>query len=136
MVIRHRGHSPNCLLVDNGGEVVRRLKLNASPNETGMEAVYWNGRDKAALLANGGMLWDLADGTSTALPGLPPPTGPQRQGWYHALPADLAGDEREDLLLYNPWAGEIFVYTPAPHDPTTYGGYRPGPRQVNPRLMD
>jgi hypothetical protein len=28
------------------------------------------------------------------------------------------------------------LYTPEPLDESAYGGYRPGPRQSNPRLMD
>lgn len=57
-------------------------------------------------------------------------------GWYHCVPADLCGDEREELLLYNPWDRFIYIYTPEPFFEAEYVGYRPGARQYNARLMD
>lgn len=136
MAIRYLGHHPDVLLVDNGGRIVRRFRLNRSPNETGMETVYWNGFDSPAMLYNGGILFHGNGDPAVVLPDLPPPAGPEKMGWYHAVPANLCGDDREDLLVYNPWSDAVYIYTPAPFDPTAYAGYRPGPRQYNARLMD
>ena len=71
MAIRYNGHHPDILVAGADGAVVRRLRLNDSNNNTGMEAVYWHGRAANALLYNGGMLWDLNTGTAIALPDLP-----------------------------------------------------------------
>lgn len=136
MAVRYLGHRPDVLVADNNGRIVRRFRLNSSPNETGMETVYWNGFDAPAMLYNGGILFDGNGEPAVALPDLPPPVGPEKMGWYHAVPADLCGDEREDLLVYNPWADAVYIYTPAPSDDTAYAGYVPGPRQYNARLMD
>ena len=136
MAVRYLGHRPDVLVADNDGRIVRRFRLNSSPNETGMETVYWNGFDAPAMLYNGGILFDGNGEPAVALPDLPPPVGPGKMGWYHAVPADLCGDEREDLLVYNPWADAVYIYTPAPSDDTAYAGYVPGPRQYNARLMD
>ena len=136
MAIRYLGHRPDVLLADNDGRIVRRFRLNRSPNETGMETVYWNGHDAPALLYNGGMLFNGNGDPAASLPDLPPPSGPEKMGWYHAVPANLCGDAREDLLVYNPWSDAVYVYTPAPFDPAAYAGYNPGPRQYNARLMD
>lgn len=136
MAVRYLGHRPDVLVADNDGRIVRRFRLNSSPNETGMETVYWNGFDAPAMLYNGGILFDGNGEPAVALPDLPPPVGPEKMGWYHAVPADLCGDEREDLLVYNPWADAVYIYTPAPSDDTAYAGYVPGPRQYNARLMD
>lgn len=136
MVIRYRGHAPDVMTVATDGRVLRRWRLNSSPNETGMEVVYWDGPDRPALVYNGGELWHATGRRLAALPGLPPPVGPPRMGWYHGIPADLCGDRREEAVVYNPWDRFVAVYTPAPLDPAAYRGYRPGPRQYNPRLMD
>ena len=136
MAVRYLGHRPDVLVADNDGRIVRRFRLNSSPNETGMETVCWNGFDAPAMLYNGGVLFDGNGESAVALPGLPPPVGPEKMGWYHAVPADLCGDEREDLLVYNPWEDAVYIYTPAPFDDSAYTGYVPGPRQYNARLMD
>ena len=136
MIIRRNGHNTDAVVVNNGGEVVRRFNLNESPNNTGMEAVYWNGADAPALLCNGGVLWRGDGELFRELPGLPRPKGPPRMGWYHCIAGDFCGDEREEVLIYNPWADEVFIYTPAPLAEDAYTGYCPGPRQYNARLMD
>ena len=136
LMIRYKGHSPDVLLVNIKGEVVRRFKLNPCPNNTGMEAVYWYGPEKPALIYNGGMLWDGKGRKFAILPGLSKPFGNQKQGWHHCIPANLCGDEREELVVYNPWEPVICIYTPAPLEPEKYTGYQPGPRQYNARLMD
>ncbi len=139
MAIRHNGHAPDLLLVSSEtGAVVDRLKLNDSPTNVGMEPVFWNGPSQPALLYNGGWLWDLQTRTGGPLPDLPPPNGAKvhRMGFYHAIPADLCGDDREELLLWDPTATELFLYTPTPLVESAYKRYRPAPRQYNPRIMD
>ena len=136
MVIRGNGHSTEVILVDVSGEILNELELNPSPNNTGMEVAYWNGEDAPALLCNGGMLWDPAGGESVALPGLPAPDPVGRMAWHHCIPADVCGDRREEVVLYNPWTPEVHIYTQADNDPDAFTGYSPGPRQYNARLMD
>ena len=139
MVIRHKGHTPDAILVSSEtNRIVSRLQLNASPTNVGMEPVFWNSPDKAALLYNGGWLWDLKTAKGNPLPDLPPPNGGKvhRMGFYHAIPANLCGDDREELVLWDPTATDIFIYTPKPLDQSAYRGYRAGPRQYNPRIMD
>jgi hypothetical protein len=136
MMIRYQGHSTHLMLVGVTGKVIRRFEVNPTPNNTGMEAVYWNGPRKPALLCNGPVLW-RGNGTRLAvLPGLPKPIGNHRQGWYHCIPANICGDGREEVILYNPWDRFIAIYTPAPLKPESFQNYRPGPRQYNVRLMD
>ena len=118
--------------------IVDRLQLNFSPTNVGMEAVYWNGPDKPALLCNGAWLWDLETGAGRSLPDLPAPNGNKvhRMGFYHAIPANACGDEREELVLWDPTARHVYIYTAKPLDESAYRGYQAGPRQYNPRLMD
>jgi hypothetical protein len=66
---------------------------------------------------------------------LPEPRG-GRQGWYHCFPANVCGDECEEVVLYDPWATSVFVYTPAPLYEDAYIGYEQTARQYNARLMD
>ena len=122
------------VLVSVRGEVIRRVELNESPNHTGMEVVYWHGPDQPALLFNGGMLWN-GNGTIFAkLPDLPPPAGSKKQGWYHCIPADLHGDEGEEIVVYNPWDSFVAVYRSTPIE--NWKPFNPTPRQYNARLMD
>ena len=136
MIIRYNGHTPDVMLVSNAGKILKRFRLNDSPNNTGMEAVLWNGPDAPAMLYNGGMLWYGTGQLFAALPDLPEPVGPPKMGWYHCIPADLCGDEREEIVLYNPWDKFVYIYTPSPLDEEAFKGYKAGPRQYNVRLMD
>ncbi len=139
MVLRNKGHTTDVLVVDSASNtIVDRLQLNFSPTNVGMEPVYWGGPDKAALLYNGGWLWDLKTKQGRELPDLPPANGNtvHRMAFYHAIPADICGDEREELVLWDPTARHIYIYTPRPLDGSAYHGYTAGPRQYNPRLMD
>ncbi len=139
MVLRNKGHTNDLLLVSSAtGAIVDRLKLNISPTNVGMEPVYWKGSNQAALLYNGGWLWDLHTRKGFSLPGLPRPNGGEvhRMGFYHAIPADLCGDNREELLLWDPTATELFIFTPKPLDESAYSKYFSTPRQYNPRIMD
>lgn len=140
IALRHKGHTPDLLVVSSSSPspIADRLRLNPSPTNVGMEAVYWNGPKKPALLYNGGWLWNLELKSGRPLPDLPPPNGNRvhRMGFYHAIPADLCGDEREELVLWDPTARHAYVYTPRPLDKSAYQGYQAAPRQYNPRLMD
>ena len=136
MAIRWNGHNTDIMLVDTTGTCVNRFRVNESPNNTGMEAVYWRGADSPALLYSGGMLWDPATGDGVELPGLPDPDPVGRMAWYHCIPANICGDDREDLVLYDPWNPRIYIYTAGPADDAVVDTYEPGPRQYNPRLMD
>jgi hypothetical protein len=136
MVIRWNGHAPDVRVVSTSGRIVNDFRLNDTPNHTGMTVVYWQGAEHPAMLYNGGVLWDPVHATALPLPGLPDPAGPPRMGWYHCIPADVCGDAREEVLLYNPWDRWVWIYTHAPLDAAVYRGYRPGPRQYNARLMD
>lgn len=140
MALRHLGHQPDLLVISSrDNSIISRLTLNNSPNNTGMEPVFWNGPDKAALLFNGGWLWDLQTEQGTPLPGLPKANGARihRMGFYHAIPANFCGDDREELILWDPTATEVFIYTQElPQNVQEYSGYRAGPRQYNPRIMD
>lgn len=140
IALRHRGHTTDLLIVSSSSptHIVDRLSLNPSPTNVGMEAVYWNGPQEPALLYNGGWLWNLELKSGRPLPDLPPPNGNQvhRMGFYHAIPADVCGDEREELVLWDPTARHVYIYTPNPLDESAYQGYHAGPRQYNPRLMD
>ena len=123
MVLRWNGHRPEVYVVgSSAGKIVSRLKLNPSPTNVGMEVVYFSGRDRPGLLFNGGWLWDLQQGQGLPLPGLPPPRGGQvhRMGFYHAIPADICGDRREELVVWDPTAASVFIHTPAPQDEDGY----------------
>jgi hypothetical protein len=139
MVIRNTGHTTDALVVSSAtNKIVDRLKLNFSPTNVGMEAVYWDGRHEAALLYNGGWLWDLERREGCELPDLPPPGGNKvhRMGFYHAIPANLCGDVREELLLWDPTAQQVYIYANLPFNAADYRGYVATARQYNPRLMD
>lgn len=134
MVIRYEGHKTPVMIVDVQGNILRKFELNDSPNDTGMEAVFWNGPDNTALLYNGGMLW-RGDGSMFAeLPSLPEPQGTKRRGWYHCIPADLLGDKGEELVVYNPWDSFVAIY--GKPDAQAWKAYQATARQYNVRLMD
>ncbi|MFO7947689.1 MAG: hypothetical protein R6V19_12845 [Armatimonadota bacterium] len=139
MVLRYNAHEPEVYVISSDtGEIVQEFSLNHTPNDTGMEPVYWNGPGERALLCNGAWLWDLQAGEHAELPDLPPPAGFEvhRMGWYHCIAADVCGDSREELVIWDPCATAVYVYSPEPLDEAAYGGYWPGPRQYNARLMD
>jgi hypothetical protein len=136
MIIRYNGHSREAMLVLNNGTIAHRFLLNESPNNTGMETVYFHGRHAPAWLYNGGMLWKGDGSQSAALPGLPPPQGNKRQGWYHCIPANVAGDDAEEVIVYNPWSTSVYIYSHRVPKQAEFGGYRATPRQYNVRLLD
>lgn len=136
MILRRNGHSTGVLVTDVAGETLSEFDLNSSPNNTGMEVVHWHGEDAPALLCNGGMLWDPLRGAGIPFPKLPPPEPIGRMAWYHCIPANVCGDAREEAILYNPWTTKIYIYTQHNSDRTEFTGFKAGPRQYNPRLMD
>ncbi|MCF7853690.1 MAG: hypothetical protein K9N51_02745 [Candidatus Pacebacteria bacterium] len=136
MVIRFNGHSTAVRVVDVEGTILKQLDLNPSPNNTGMEVVRWNGKEGPDVLYNGGMLWDPLSGKGVPLPGLPQPKAIGRMDWYHCIPADVCGDQHEEVVLYNPWMAKVYIYTQADNDTRAPHTFTPGPRQYNPRLMD
>jgi len=136
MILRCNGHSTQVLVADVDGATLAELDLNPSPNNTGMEVVHWNGEDAPALLYNGGMLWDPLRGAGVPFPELAPPDPIGCMAWYHCIPANVCGDAREEVILYNPWTTRIYVYTQHDSDGTALTGFKAGPRQYNPRLMD
>jgi hypothetical protein len=136
MVIRWNGHTTEVILVNIKGEVISRFELNSTPNNTGMEMVYWHGETRAALLCNGEKIWQPLTAAHVILPCLAKPVGSHRAGWYHCIPADVCGDSREEVILYNPWDSVVYIFTPSPLKEDAFAGYRPGPRQYNARLMD
>jgi len=134
MAIRYQGHKPPVMIVDVEGNIIRRFELNDSPNHTGMEAIYWNGPSQAALLYNGGMLWNGDGNLYQELPDLPRPQGTKRRGWYHCIPTDLVGDSGEELVIYNPWNSFVAIY--GKESGREQKPYQPTSRQYNVRLMD
>jgi len=140
MVIRNRGHNTHVIVVSNQGEILLETDLNEVPNNTGMESIHLYGPEEPALLSNGNLIWNLENQTSVTLAGLPDPNGMEvhRMAFYHAIPADLTGDGKEDLVLYDPTATSVFVYSIDDLQKTTSQENRfiAGPRQYNPRLMD
>jgi len=136
MMIRYNGHFEQVMLVGNSGEIRSRFDLNSSPNNTGMEVVFWNGKNKTAMLYNGGMLWKGDGKQSFKLPDLPKEVGNKRQGWYHCIPANITGNEREEVMVYNPWSTEVFIFTQKGSGTKKFSGYSATPRQYNARLMD
>ncbi|MEA3400469.1 MAG: hypothetical protein U9R79_04415 [Armatimonadota bacterium] len=135
MVIRYDGHTPKLMVVGRGGEILDRFGVPGSPNNTGLEVVRWEGPNQPEVIYTPAALVDGHGGLISHLPELPEPSG-GNQGWYHCFPADLCGDEREELVLYDPLAASVFIYTPQPLNEAAYRGYAHGPRQYNARLMD
>lgn len=135
LVIRYNGHRPDLMVVSNRGEVQCRFQADESPNNTGLEIVHWAGKDQAGTIYSPAALFDGHGRRVAAFPGLPPPVG-GRMGWYHCFAADVCGDDREEVVLYNPDADRVYIYTSPPYTPSAFAGYRHGPRQYNARLID
>lgn len=136
MMIRYNGHTPDVLLVGQMGEVLRRFRVNESPNNTGMETIWWQGPSETALLYNGGSLWRGDGNKYSDLPGLPPVRGDARQGWYHCIPVDVSESPGEEILVYNPWDRHVFLFSKGDQKGRRMKRFNAGPRQYNVRLMD
>ena len=135
LAIRYNGHNPEVMIVAGSGEVRCRFAVDESPNNTGMETVRWFGPERADLLYSPAALFDGNGEKVVTFAELPPPTG-GRMGWYHCFAADLCGDGREAVVLYDPYGDAVYVYAAAPLQAERLGNYRHTARQYNARLMD
>lgn len=135
MVIRYDGHTPRLMVVENSGRINSRFVADESPNNTGLEIVHWNNDQPTGLIYSPVSLYDGHGRKVVTFPGLPPATG-GKMGWYHCIPADVCGDAREEVVLYDPYSDAIYIYTPTPFDPEAFCGYRHTSRQYNARLID
>lgn len=139
LALRAYGHKPTIHVVaSDTNRILRTLAMQASPTNVGMEPIRWRGKDRPSLLFNGGCLWDLERGQGWRLPDLPPPNGGDvhRMGFYHMIPANLVGDAREEMVVWDPTAAHVYIYTQRSADQSALPKYVHGPRQYNPRLMD
>ena len=101
------------MIVAQDGVVLSRFQVDESPNNTGMEIVRWNGPEQGDLLYSPAALFNGHGHKVATFPELPAPTG-GKMGWYHCFPADVCGDEREEVVLYDPlWRRRVYLYTRA-----------------------
>ena len=135
LVIRYNGHHPDLIVVDNAGQIRNRFKVDETPNNTGLEVIRWLGIDQPELIYSPAALYDGAGNKVVTFPDLSPPTG-GKMGWYHCFPADVCGDAREEVILYDPYSDAVYIYTATPFQPEQFGGYQHTERQYNARLMD
>ena len=135
LAIRYNGHHADVLIVAHSGAVLSRFRVDESPNNTGLEIVRWNGPEQGDLLYSPAALFNGRGHKVVTFPDLPAPTG-GKMGWYHCFPADVCGDEREEVVLYDPYSDAAYIYTPAPLDESQFGRYHHGPRQYNARLIN
>jgi len=135
LAIRYNGHHPDILIVAHSGAVLSRFRVDESPNNTGLEIVRWNGPEQGDLLYSPAALFNGRGHKVVTFPELPAPTG-GKMGWYHCFPADVCGDEREEVVLYDPYSDAAYIYTPAPLDESQFRRYHHGPRQYNARLIN
>ena len=135
LVIRYNGHHPDLIVVDNSGQIQSRFLVDETPNNTGLEIIRWHGDGQQELIYSPAALYDGAGNRAVTFPDLPPPTG-GKMGWYHCFPANVCGDNREEVILYDPYSDAVYIYTPKPFQPDKFNGYQHTPRQYNTRLMD
>ncbi len=134
LVIRYNGHHPDLLVAGPNG-IRSRFRVDDSPNNTGLESIRWNGAGGPDLIYSPAALWDGEGNRAVAFPGLPPASG-GKMGWYHCFPANVCGDDREEVILYDPYQDRVHIYTQEPPQASAYGGYRHTHRQYNTRLID
>ena len=135
LVIRYNGHHPDLMVVDKNGEIKNRFHVDETPNNTGLEVIRWHGAEDPELIYSPATLYNSTGEKVVTFPELPSPTG-GRMGWYHCFPADVCGDTREEVILYDPYSDAVYIYTPPPFQPDLFGGYQHTERQYNTRLMD
>ncbi len=135
LVIRYNGHHPDLMVVDKNAQMRSRFRVDETPNNTGLEVVRWHGIGNPELIYSPAALYNSAGERVVTFLELPPPTG-GRMGWYHCFPADVCGDAREEVILYDPYSDAIYIYTPSPFQHDLFGGYLHTQRQYNARLMD
>lgn len=134
LVIRYNGHHPDLLVAGRQG-VRSRFQVDESPNNTGLETIHWNGAEDPDLIYSPAALWDGEGNRVVEFPDLPPPSG-GKMGWYHCFAADVCGDSREEVILYDPYQDRVHIYTQEPTQNSSYSGYHHSPRQYNARLID
>ena len=135
LVIRYNGHHSDLMVVDNNGQIHSQFRVDETPNNTGLEIIRWHGVGNPELIYSPAALYDSAGNKVVTFPNLPPPTG-GKMGWYHCFPADVCGDAREEVILYDPYSDAVYIYTPHPFHPEQFEGYQHTFRQYNARLMD
>ena len=126
---------PDLMVVDNDGQIRNRFRVDETPNNTGLEVIRWHGTETDELIYSPAALYDSAGNKVVTFPELPPPTG-GKMGWYHCFPADVCGDGRDEVILYDPYSDAVYIYTPTPFQPDLFGGYQHTERQYNARLID
>jgi len=131
LIIRYRGHTPDLMVVSQQGEILDKFRVDDSPNNTGLEIVHWG---EKAFIYSPAALYD-GYGKKVSFPHLPAPTG-GKMGWYHCFPANVCGDEREEVILFDPYSDTIYIYTQEPFNQAAFKGYQHTARQYNARLMD
>ena len=135
LVIRYNGHHPELMVVDLNGQIKSRFRVDETPNNTGLEVVRWHGAVDPELIYSPAALYNSTGEKVVTFPELPTPTG-GKMGWYHCFPADVCGDARDEVILYDPYSDAVYIYTPPPFQPDLFGGYQHTERQYNTRLMD
>ena len=137
LVIRYNGHHPDLLVADYRGQILSRFQADESPNNTGLEIIRWDDRG-TDLIYSPTALYDGTGQKVVTFPDLPPPSG-GKMGWYHCFPANVCGDGKEEVILYDPYHHTIFIYTADRAESTNdqhFSGYQHTPRQYNARLID
>ena len=135
LVVRYNGHHTDLMVVDNNGQIKNRFNVDETPNNTGLEIIRWHGDETCELIYSPAALYDSAGDKVVTFPDLPPSTG-GKMGWYHCFPANVCGDAREEVILYDPYSDAVYIYTPTPFHPDRFNGYQHTERQYNTRLMD
>ncbi len=135
LVIRYNGHHSDLMVVDKNGQIRNQFRVDETPNNTGLEVIRWHGAEGPELIYSPAALYNSAGDKVVTFPELPTPTG-GKMGWYHCFPADVCGDAREEVILYDPYSDAVYIYTPLPFQPDLFGGYQHTERQYNTRLMD
>ena len=135
LVIRYNGHHPDLMVVDNNGQIRSRFHVDETPNNTGLEVIRWHGLGNPELIYSPAALYDGMGNKVVTFPDLPPPTG-GKMGWYHCFPADVCGDTREEVILYDPYSDAVYIYTHHLFDADVFQGYQHTARQYNARLID
>jgi hypothetical protein len=136
MAIRYNGHNAGTLIADRGGKILCNFQVDPSHRYIGLEAIQWEGPGKAALLYAPSALWSGYGKKVVEMPDLPAESKLGMMGFYHCIPAQVDGSKKESIVLYDPFAQEIFVYGKAPLRTGVPNGYVHTQRQYNVRLMD
>lgn len=134
LVVRYNGHHPDLLIAGRNG-VRTRFSVDESPNNTGLETIHWNGTGGPDLIYSPAALWDGHGNRAVSFPGLPQPSG-GKMGWYHCFPANVCDDDREQVILYDPYQDRVHIYAQTPSKSVAFSGYRHTRRQYNTRLID